>query len=164
MGSLIPLKQYHLFVEIIYQIRQYFPEIKACICGKGPEENNLKMLIEKYGLQNNITLTGELPHEEILRTDEPQQSFFAYFELRGIGCCLHRSIICRLSCNQFCKAHIEPDIEHWHIVHTQRGNGGNGKIHLKESRYDYKSVLTFTSEESVKNILQLYNYKESTIS
>src|ERR1700676_1303589 len=68
VGSLIPLKQYHLFIEVIYPVSLYIPSIKVVLCGKGPEENNLRKLISKYSLHKNITLTEELPHSEILQT------------------------------------------------------------------------------------------------
>ncbi len=64
VGSLIPLKQYSLFIEILSLIKRYIPDVHAVICGKGPEESDLKTLICQYDLQNNIVLTGELPHEE----------------------------------------------------------------------------------------------------
>jgi glycosyltransferase involved in cell wall biosynthesis len=35
-GSLIPLKQYKLFIEIINGLKQQFPSIRAVLCGKGP--------------------------------------------------------------------------------------------------------------------------------
>jgi glycosyltransferase involved in cell wall biosynthesis len=37
VGSLISLKQYELFIEIIHELIPDFPGIKAVICGKGPE-------------------------------------------------------------------------------------------------------------------------------
>lgn len=66
-GSLIPLKQYENFVEIISEIKKRIPGIKAILIGDGPEKNKLQTLITKYALQSNITLTGELPHAEVLQ-------------------------------------------------------------------------------------------------
>lgn len=65
-GSLIPLKQYHLFIDIVKNIAAGFPDIKVMICGKGPEMDNLKKQIVKLKLENNIYLKGELPHPEVL--------------------------------------------------------------------------------------------------
>lgn len=65
-GSLIPLKQYDLFIKIIKHVVADFPGLKAVICGKGPEMERLNKQINKLGLQNNIRLTGELPHREVL--------------------------------------------------------------------------------------------------
>ena len=65
VGSLIPLKQYHLFIEIVHKIRQFLPDIKAALCGKGPEQEDLKTMIAKYNLEANIELTGELSHDKV---------------------------------------------------------------------------------------------------
>src|SRR4029077_11905070 len=34
-GSLIPLKQYDVFIEVIDELTKQFPALKAAICGKG---------------------------------------------------------------------------------------------------------------------------------
>lgn len=68
VGSLIPLKQFHLFIEVVKFIRDSCkPLVKAVVIGKGPEEQKLRELIRKYELQDNISLTGEVPHDEVLK-------------------------------------------------------------------------------------------------
>jgi glycosyltransferase involved in cell wall biosynthesis len=65
-GSLIPLKQYDLFVKVIKSLVTEFPGLKTVICGNGPEMDNLKKQISKLGLEHNIELKGESPHPEVL--------------------------------------------------------------------------------------------------
>jgi glycosyltransferase involved in cell wall biosynthesis len=163
VGSLIPLKQYHLFVDVIYQLRQYFPGVKSVLCGKGPEENNLRMQIEKYGLQNNITLTGELPHTEILRAMNRSKVFLHTSNYEGLGVVCIEALYAGCHVLSFVKPILE-DIEQWHIVRTKEELVEKARTILGNPVTQYRSVLTFTMKESVKNILQLYNYKESTTS
>jgi glycosyltransferase involved in cell wall biosynthesis len=66
VGSLIPLKQYSLFVNVIKNLTNEFPSIKTVICGKGPEMANLKKQITRLKLEGNIQLKGELSHPEAL--------------------------------------------------------------------------------------------------
>src|SRR5947207_2176535 len=66
-GSLIPLKQYDIFVEVVAEIKKQLPEIKVMLIGDGPEKEKLQGLISSSGLQSAITLTGELPHNEVLQ-------------------------------------------------------------------------------------------------
>jgi glycosyltransferase involved in cell wall biosynthesis len=66
-GSLILLKQYDVYIQIIKELSYQIPAVKSVICGKGPEENNLHSLIRKLSLQNNIFLAGEKPHGEVLQ-------------------------------------------------------------------------------------------------
>lgn len=67
VGSLIPLKQHAVFLQVIQTLKTQIPGLFALICGKGPEEENLRNLIREYGLENNVRLVGELPHPEVLR-------------------------------------------------------------------------------------------------
>jgi len=67
VGSLIALKNYKLFIEIIDELGKDFPKLKATIIGEGVERDNLERMINKHGLQNNIELLGELPRPETIR-------------------------------------------------------------------------------------------------
>ena len=66
-GSLIPLKRYEIFVEVIAAIKKEQPDIKAVLIGDGPEKEKLQGLITTNGLGLNIILAGELPHQEVLQ-------------------------------------------------------------------------------------------------
>jgi glycosyltransferase involved in cell wall biosynthesis len=65
-GSLIPLKQYDIFIRIISQLKPFYPNIKAVICGDGPERGRLQQTIKKLNMQHNIQLMGEVPHPLVL--------------------------------------------------------------------------------------------------
>ena len=54
-GSLIPLKQYHLFIETINFLKRIFPDIKAVICGNGPEMERLKSMAISLHLEKNLS-------------------------------------------------------------------------------------------------------------
>ncbi|HEY4935186.1 MAG TPA: glycosyltransferase [Puia sp.] len=162
VGSLIPLKQYHLFIEVIYNIKQYFPDIKAVLCGKGPEENKLKMLIAKYDLQKNITLTGELPNVEILKIMNRSKVFSHTSNYEGLSVACMEALGSGCHVISFIKP-MEYDIEHWHIVQTIEEMMEKAQFILSDAGTVYKPVLPFTVGESVKNILQLYNYNDSII-
>jgi glycosyltransferase involved in cell wall biosynthesis len=65
VGSLTPLKNYLLFTEIINELKNAFPGIKACVIGKGEQEELIKDKIKEYKLENSLLLPGELPHKEV---------------------------------------------------------------------------------------------------
>jgi glycosyltransferase involved in cell wall biosynthesis len=68
VGSLILLKQYHLFIELVEYLKNSgFNAIKTMLVGEGPLENKLKQEINARGLEDNIILTGKIPHNEVLR-------------------------------------------------------------------------------------------------
>lgn len=67
VGSLIPLKQPHLFIDLVLALKKSYKEnIKSVLVGAGPLQDELQSLIGKYDLQDNIRLTGEVQHREVL--------------------------------------------------------------------------------------------------
>jgi glycosyltransferase involved in cell wall biosynthesis len=65
-GSLIPLKNYSLFIRLISELRNAFPNIQAQIAGEGEEFDKLKKMIIQSGLEKNLRLLGARPHSETL--------------------------------------------------------------------------------------------------
>jgi glycosyltransferase involved in cell wall biosynthesis len=163
VGSLIPLKQYHLFIESIHYLKMDFPNIKAMICGKGPEEFSLRALIAKYDLEMNVALTGELAHGEIVRTMHRSKVFLHPSNYEGL------SVVCIEALHSGCQviSFIQPmlyPIDHWTIADTRDKMTAMAKSILMNPATTYKPVLPFTTRDSVKNILQLFNYNEPIIS
>jgi 1,2-diacylglycerol 3-alpha-glucosyltransferase len=67
VGSLIPLKNYKLFIEIIGKLERDFPKINAAIIGDGAERSLLNKMILEKGMENNIELLGELSRTETIQ-------------------------------------------------------------------------------------------------
>lgn len=65
VGSLIPLKNYSLFIEIIYELKKTYPSINVVIAGEGIEEQALKDKVKNLGLEHTITFKGSIPHTQI---------------------------------------------------------------------------------------------------
>ncbi len=67
VGSLIPLKDYGAFVDIVAALTSDFPQVRACIIGDGPQQEALRAHIVRRGLQDNVALKGHLPRDEVFR-------------------------------------------------------------------------------------------------
>jgi glycosyltransferase involved in cell wall biosynthesis len=65
IGSLIPLKQYNLFVDVVAALRNDFPTIRAELIGEGSEREMLSTKIRSLSLGDNLSLAGTVPHEEV---------------------------------------------------------------------------------------------------
>jgi glycosyltransferase involved in cell wall biosynthesis len=91
-GSLIPLKQYDLFINVIKSLTLKFPGIKAVICGKGTEMEALKSQIIRLKLTNNIELKGELPHAEVLTLMQRSKVFLHTSAYEGFGMVLNEAL------------------------------------------------------------------------
>jgi glycosyltransferase involved in cell wall biosynthesis len=91
-GSLIPLKQYDLFVNVVKKLTVQFPNIRAVICGRGPEMERLKQQIIRLKLENNIELTGGLPHGEVLNMMQHSKVFLHTSSYEGFGMVLSEAL------------------------------------------------------------------------
>ncbi|MBD3224548.1 MAG: glycosyltransferase [Caldithrix sp.] len=65
VGSLIPLKNYRTFIEIIQRLAVDFSHIRSVIIGDGPQRDALQSLIDKLRLTDNVQLTGGLARERV---------------------------------------------------------------------------------------------------
>ncbi|MEI9943386.1 MAG: glycosyltransferase family 4 protein [Chitinophagaceae bacterium] len=84
-GSLIPLKRYGLFIEIIAEIEKRVPGLKVILAGDGPERQNLQKQFEESSLQATISLVGELPYEEVLQLMQRTKIFLHTSRYEGFG-------------------------------------------------------------------------------
>jgi glycosyltransferase involved in cell wall biosynthesis len=91
-GSLIPLKQYHLFVNVVKNLTAEFPNIRTVICGKGPQMENLRKQISKLKLDNNIQLKGELAHPEVLALMQRSKIFLHTSAYEGYSTVLSEAL------------------------------------------------------------------------
>lgn len=66
VGSLTPLKNYDLFIDVIYQINQSKP-IKAVLIGEGNLREKLQEKIRFLQLEKVIDIKGELNYDETLK-------------------------------------------------------------------------------------------------
>jgi glycosyltransferase involved in cell wall biosynthesis len=91
-GSLIPLKQYHLFINVIKNLQSEFPAVKVVICGKGPEMGKLKKQIERLNLEDNIILKGEISHPEVLAMMQRSRIFLHTSSYEGYSTVLSEAL------------------------------------------------------------------------
>jgi len=154
-GSLIPLKQYDVFIEVIGRIKNQLPGIKAILYGKGPEENKLRQLIEVNSLRDTITLAGELPHPKLLQQMKRSRVFLHTSEYEGFGIVCIEALYAGASVISFCKP-MDKDIPHWHVVQTKEEMIQKAIDLLKDNNTIYHSILPFTMQESVDGVMQLF--------
>lgn len=76
VGNLIELKDYFLFVEMVKELKEHFPNIKAVLIGEGVERKTLEQKIKQEGLTNHLQLVGKLPREEVLLYMQRSKVFF----------------------------------------------------------------------------------------
>jgi glycosyltransferase involved in cell wall biosynthesis len=156
-GSLIPLKQYDIFINAVSELRKSIPGTKAVLIGDGPEKEKLQDLVASLGLVSNITLTGELSHPEVLQWMQRSKVFLHTSSYEGFGIVCIEALCAGAKVISFVKP-MNKAIENWHIVKNKEEMVGKTLEILKTPSMEYKSVIPYTIEETVRKIAGLFSF------
>jgi glycosyltransferase involved in cell wall biosynthesis len=154
-GSLIALKRYDIFLEIVYELKKEMPGLKAVLCGKGPEENNLYRQREKLGLKNNVLFTGELPHEDLLWLMWRSRLLLHPSSYEGFSGVCMEALQCGAHVVSFCRA-MKQDTEQWHIVNSAEAMKSTARKILTEAHPPFNSITIHTMENCVRQMMGLF--------
>ena len=156
-GSLIPLKQFNIFLDLVAEIKRSIPHIKAVICGKGPEENKLRQQIESLYLQNNVELKGEVPHSELLQYMQQTKIFLHPSSYEGFSGVCHEALYAGAQIISFHRPMNEP-ILNWHNVQTVEEMKEKTIDLLRSSPIQHEPVLYHSIDETVGKAMKLFGY------
>jgi len=156
-GSLIPLKQYDILIQVVSEIKKKIPTVKALLIGDGPEKSKLKNLITSLRLESNITLIGELPHPEVLQWMQRGKVFLHPSSYEGFGVVCIEALCSGAEVISFVKP-MDTEIENWHIVPSKEEMIKKAIGIIKEPKTEYKSVIPYTINQSVQKMSQLYSF------
>lgn len=155
-GSLSPLKQYDVFVEVVAAIKEQL-HIKAILCGDGSERGRIDGKIEKLDLEDDLTLTGSIPQKEVLRLMKRTKVFLHTSNYEGFGNVCIEALYAGAHVISFTKPMNKP-IPHWHIVSTKEEMITRALELLRHDNTVYSSVLPFDMNDSAKQFMKLFQY------
>ena len=155
VGSLIPLKQYDIFLGAIAEIKKQLPGIKAILIGKGPEKKRLEQLITQLDLQSSVILTGELSYPQVLEQMQRAKVLLHPSLYEGFsGVCLE-ALYAGAHVISFCKA-MTQDIQQWHIVASREAMLQKTIAILENPSASYNSVTFCTIDQIAKRMAALF--------
>jgi len=154
VGSLIPLKQYDIFLEIIAEIKNQIPGIRVLLVGKGPETEKLRSLITQFELESHVKMTGELPYNEVLKLMERAKVFLHSSSYEGFGCVCLEALYAGAHVISFCKP-MNMQITHWHIVKDKDAAIAKALKILTDQHTEYKPINGFGINKPVTAIMNL---------
>ncbi|HEX6334151.1 MAG TPA: glycosyltransferase family 4 protein [Flavisolibacter sp.] len=161
-GSLIPLKQYEIFLRVIRGIHGEHPELKVVLCGGGPEDARLCALARRYGLAGVITFTGEVPHQTVLRFMQQSRIFLHTSSYEGFGIVHAEALYAGAQVVSF----IPPPgrtVRRWHAVTTESEMIGTAMQLLQQDAAP-ESILFRHMSETVQQSLDLLLAPRAAIS
>jgi glycosyltransferase involved in cell wall biosynthesis len=155
-GSLIPAKQYDVFIHVVKQLSISLPGIKTVICGGGSEQDRLKNLIKELKLENNIMLLGERPHSEVLQCMQRARVFLHPSSYEGFGLVYLEALYAGAHTIGFTYP-LDHPVSHWYKVNNPEEMAKTAIAILKNPHTEYTPVLLFSMNDSVKAIMKLFD-------
>lgn len=156
-GSLIPLKQYEILIEIIAELKKTMPDIKAVLCGSGPELKKLQTQINNLSVQQNISLYGERSHEDILDAMQRAKVFLHPSSYEGFGIVCIEALYAGAQVISFCQP-VHAPVKCWHIVQTKEAMVEKTRI-LLEALPPPENMLPYSIDDTAKAIMKLFGYQ-----
>ncbi|GAA3932157.1 glycosyltransferase [Chitinophaga oryziterrae] len=154
-GSLSPLKQYDVFVEVVAAIKEQLQPVQAILCGDGSERGKIESRMEALGLEDHLRLTGPLPQKEVLRLMKRTKVFLHTSNYEGFGNVCIESLYAGAHVISFTKP-MDQKIPHWHIVSTKEEMITRALELLRDPHTVYSSVLPFDMDDSAKQFMKLF--------
>lgn len=65
IGSFYAYEGLSLLLEALPEILKSDPDIRVVLVGGGPQEENLKALAQRFGIQDKVIFTGRVPHDDV---------------------------------------------------------------------------------------------------
>jgi glycosyltransferase involved in cell wall biosynthesis len=153
-GSLIPLKQFDLFLEVIHQLKKQFPQINACLIGDGPERKRLEALADRLALTSNVTFTGELPHSLVLEKMQNAKLFLHTSSYEAFGMVCLEALASGASVISFVRP-MTGQIENWFVAANKEEMISKSIQILSNNRPTYNSVIPYRIERTVEQFAGL---------
>ncbi|HMU47986.1 MAG TPA: glycosyltransferase [Chitinophagaceae bacterium] len=154
-GSLISLKQYDSFLNIVAEIKKVFPELKVMLIGSGPEKDNLEKLIRELKLEKNVTLTGELSYGEVLKKMQQAKVFLHTSCYEGFGMVCQEALYAGARVISFNRP-LKTSIRNWDIVNSDEEMMSRALEILLDYQNTFEKVLPFTIEETTSKMVKLF--------
>jgi 1,2-diacylglycerol 3-alpha-glucosyltransferase len=154
VGSLYPVKNFSMFIDVISKLVKTYPGLKACIIGEGIEKVLLQKHIDDVGISSNITLTGSLPREDVLikmlqsriflHTSIYESQGYVFYEALYAGCHL-------VSFN----VGVASTIQNWDVCNSE-----NEMIEalkkLLNSKIENKKKVLYSIDETIDKYMSIY--------
>ncbi|PWU02208.1 MAG: hypothetical protein C5B52_05865 [Bacteroidetes bacterium] len=158
-GSLIPLKQFDVFVSVVRKILAALPETKSYICGEGPAMNELKEQIKQVGINGQLVLAGKKKHQELLEMMGRTKVFLHTSSYEGFGAVCIEALYAGAHVISFTQP-VSAWIRHWHVVKDEEEMCKKAIELLQDPETSYSTSAPFLMSDTVRKIIGLYQNQE----
>ena len=158
-GSLSYLKQYDIFMEVIAQLKNINPGIRATLCGDGTGEDakQVKKMREDLSLEHNLTLTGMIPPAEVIQLMQRSKIFLHPSSYEGFSMACYEALYAGAHVISFVKT-MYHDIKNWHIVQTKEEMLLKALELLNDPKLTHEKVFTYSMDDSANEMMSLLGF------
>ena len=154
VGSFIPLKRFEVFIECVAEIKKVI-DVRAVLIGDGPEKNKLNKIIWDLGLESNIILKGNIPHNEALNTMSRAKILLHPSSYEGFSGVCQEALAHGAHVLSFCRA-MNDEICQWHIVKTRKEMVEKAISILTNNSTEYRKIEFNPMLATAKEIMDQY--------
>jgi glycosyltransferase involved in cell wall biosynthesis len=155
VGSLIPLKKYDMFLHVVKELAFHLPHIQSRICGKGHEFQDLQLLAGLLGIEDNVLLTGEKPHDEVLELMQRAKILIHTSSYEGFPSVCLEALYAGAHVISFCQP-MTALVDHWHIVDNWEELVEKALNLLSDCELDHRPVLVNSMGDTARAIATLF--------
>ena len=150
VGSLIPLKQFELFLDTVAKIGKAMPGIKATLAGHGPEFKRLMRMASALGIVETVSFMGSIGHDDVLKLMSRAKVLLHPSSYEGYSGVCQEALSCGAHVISFCRA-MNEDTRQWHVVKTKEEMVEKAIAILKDGSVRFEPVefhpMTFTARK-----------------
>lgn len=153
-GSLIPVKNFKLFVEVVTLLKEKLPSIKCLLIGEGNERSGIEKLIRDLKLTGNISLLGHIPREEVLACMGKSKILLHTSNFESFGYVITEALAsgCYVACKNVGCAKKSDKL----FIADSANEFVDTILEILNSKSDYNPELPFPLSETVSAYLKLY--------
>lgn len=157
VGSLIPLKNYPLYLKSIAKLKASYKNINCKLVGSGPEMEALKSLADQLDINENIEFTGLLTRKEVFKLMQQSKIFVHPSTFEGSGYVFAEALVNGMNIVSFNVGYAQKHPK-WFIANDEM-DFINIAQKLLAASLDYNPVNIFPLTETVEQYASIYGLK-----
>jgi glycosyltransferase involved in cell wall biosynthesis len=157
VGSLIPLKNYSLFIRLVAELKKDNSKLKCTLVGSGPDLASLIKLSNEKGVRENIEFTGLLSRQEIFKLMQRSKILIHPSSFEGSGFVFAEALVNGMNIVSFNVGYAQ-ELPKWFIAKDEKDFIQIAK-NLITTSMDYNPVNPFPLVETVERYAGIYGIK-----
>jgi glycosyltransferase involved in cell wall biosynthesis len=154
VGSLIPLKNYRLYLKSITKLKASYKNINCKLVGSGPEMPALKSLADELDINENIEFTGLLKRKAVFKLMQRSKIFVHPSTFEGSGYVFAEALVNGMNILSFNVGYAQSHPK-WFIAKDDE-DFTNTLEKLLSTSLDFQAANLFKLTETVERYAKLY--------